>query len=153
MQYDPNSPIWLQVMTVLETDIVTGKRPPGDKLPGGGDLAIAFSINPNTAVRVYQELEKQGLCETRRGLGTFVTEDAERIAALRKELALRAVRQFGEKLLAALGAQGILVKIHIVRINLNRGAAMGALIFNAALKRLVFSVLCQVLIVIIVFFS
>ena len=98
MQYDPNSPIWLQVMTVLETDIVTGKRPPGDKLPGGRDLAIAFSINPNTAVRVYQELEKQGLCETRRGLGTFVTEDAERIAALRKELALRAVRQFADRM-------------------------------------------------------
>ena len=98
MQYDPNSPIWLQGMTVLETDIVTGKRPPGDKLPGGRDLAIAFSINPNTAVRVYQELEKQGLCETRRGLGTFVTEDAERIAALRKELALRAVRQFSDRM-------------------------------------------------------
>lgn len=71
MQFDPMSPIWLQVMTALKTDIAVGKRLPGEKLPGGRDLALAFSINPNTAARVYQELEKEGLCETRRGMGTY----------------------------------------------------------------------------------
>ena len=75
MQYDPNTPIWLQVMTLLKTDIVTGKSAPGSKLPGGRDLALKYTINPNTAARVYQELEKAGLCETRRGLGTFVTKN------------------------------------------------------------------------------
>ncbi len=94
MQYDPNSPIWLQVMTVLKTEIVTGRRPPGEKLPGGRELALAYTINPNTAARVYQELEKEGLCETRRGLGTFVTENAARIAALRGEMARQAVNRF-----------------------------------------------------------
>lgn len=94
MQYDPNSPIWLQVMTAIKTDIVTGNRAPGEKLPGGRDLALQYTINPNTAARVYQELEKEGLCETRRGLGTFVTEEEARIAALRQEMARQAVRQF-----------------------------------------------------------
>ncbi len=94
MQYDANIPIWLQVMSVLETDIATGQRPPGEKLPGGRDLALSFTINPNTAARVYQELEKAGLCVTRRGLGTFVTEDTARIAQLRAELARKAVEQF-----------------------------------------------------------
>ncbi|MBQ9264887.1 MAG: GntR family transcriptional regulator [Clostridia bacterium] len=98
MQYDPNSPIWLQVMTAIKTDIVTGKRAPGEKLPGGRDLALQYTINPNTAARVYQELEKEGLCETRRGLGTFVTEDAARIGVLRTEMAHQAVRQFLENM-------------------------------------------------------
>ena len=93
MQFDPMTPIWLQVMKAIETDIVTGRRPPGSKLPGGRDLALEYTINPNTAARVYQELERQGLCETRRGLGTFVTEDGEKIAELRNELARQAVRQ------------------------------------------------------------
>ena len=52
MQYDPNSPIWLQVMTAIKTDIVTGRRPPGEKLPGGRELAVQYTINPNTAARV-----------------------------------------------------------------------------------------------------
>ncbi len=94
MQYDANIPIWLQVMTMLQTDIATGQRPPGEKLPSGRDLALSCSINPNTAARVYQELEKTGLCVTRRGLGTFVTEDTARIARLREELARQAVAQF-----------------------------------------------------------
>lgn len=98
MQYDPNSPIWLQVMTALERDIVTGKRPPGAKLPGGRDLALQYTINPNTAARVYQELEKEGLCETKRGLGTYVTNDEKRIAALREELARQAVETFLENM-------------------------------------------------------
>lgn len=94
MQFDSTRPIWLQVMEELETSIVTGERNPGEKLPGGRDLALAYGINPNTAVRVYQELERAGLCETRRGLGTFVTPDTERIAALRAELARRSVHDF-----------------------------------------------------------
>lgn len=94
MQYDPNSPIYLQVMEAIQTDIVTGKRRPGEKLPGGREMAMQYTINPNTAARVYQELEKEGLCETKRGLGTFVTENGPRIAALREEMARQAVRTF-----------------------------------------------------------
>ena len=94
MQYDPNSPIWLQVMTALKTDIATGRRPPGEKLPGGRELALQYTINPNTAARVYQELEKEGLCETRRGMGTYVTGDETRILALRAEMARQAAGRF-----------------------------------------------------------
>ena len=94
MQFNPSAPIWMQVLEALEIDIVTGKRQPGEKLPGGRDLALQFSINPNTAARVYQELEKKGLCSTRRGMGTYVTEDTARIFALREEIAGQAVCQF-----------------------------------------------------------
>ena len=98
MQFDPMRPIWLQVMGEIETSIATGGRQPGEKLPGGRELAVAYGINPNTAARVYQELEKVGLCETRRGMGTYVTCDETRIAALRTELARQAVGQFLKKM-------------------------------------------------------
>ena len=98
MQYDPMRPIWLQVMGEIETSIATGARQPGEKLPGGRELALAYGINPNTAARVYQELEKAGLCETRRGMGTYVTADGARIAALREELARQAVELFMKKI-------------------------------------------------------
>ena len=94
MNFDPMSPIWLQVATRLKQQIVTGDLPPGSKLPGGRDLALQYGINPNTAARIYQEMEREGLCRTQRGLGTFVTESRETIEALREEMARQAVSRF-----------------------------------------------------------
>lgn len=98
MNFDPMIPIWLQVATSLKREIVTGRIPPGGKLPGGRDLALRYGINPNTAARIYQELEREGVCQTRRGLGTFVTEDAESVAALRRDMAEAALLRFVEEL-------------------------------------------------------
>ena len=98
MNFDPMIPIWLQVATSLKREIVTGRIPPGGKLPGGRDLALRYGINPNTAARIYQELEREGVCQTRRGLGTFVTEDAESVAALRRDMAEAALLRFMEEL-------------------------------------------------------
>ena len=97
MQFDPMRPIWLQVMGDIEGTIVSGERQPGEKLPGGRELAMHYGINPNTAARVYQELEKAGLCETRRGMGTYVTDDPAHIEALRQEMARQAVHDFLRK--------------------------------------------------------
>ena len=94
MNFEAARPIWMQVADQIKADIVTGRQPPGGKLPGGRDLAVRFSINPNTAARVYQELERAGLCETRRGMGTYVTGDTERIAQLRKQMAADAADRY-----------------------------------------------------------
>ena len=98
MEFDANRPIWLQVMNALETDIITGRRKPGEKLPGGRDLALRFEINPNTAARVYQELEKTGLCETRRGMGTFVTGDETVIVSARNDFIRQTVKNFLQRM-------------------------------------------------------
>ena len=94
MDFDPMSPIWLQVVNRIKGSIVTGTVGPGAKLPGGRDLAVQYSINPNTAARVYQELERAGLCETRRGMGTYVTEDLDTISRLRTQMASEAADRF-----------------------------------------------------------
>ena len=98
MQYEANTPIWLQVMDRIMTDIVTGALAPGEKLPGGRDMAVKFSINPNTAARVYRELEDARLVETRRGMGTFVTQDTARLQELRLEMDENAAREFTERM-------------------------------------------------------
>ena len=98
MDFDPMVPIWQQIATQLKQQIASGRLSPGTKLPGGRDLALTYGINPNTAARVYQELEREGICQTRRGLGTFVTEHEERIRALRDELSRRAVKRFLDEL-------------------------------------------------------
>ena len=94
MNYDPMTPIWLQVVTLLKQQIVTGQLAPGEKLPGGRDLALRYEINPNTAARVYQALERDGVCQTRRGMGTYVTEDETVISDLRNKMARETVCRF-----------------------------------------------------------
>ena len=94
MNFDAMSPIWLQIVNRIKGSIATGTLVPGEKLPGGRELAVRYSINPNTAARVYQELERAGLCETRRGMGTYVTGDAERIAQLRVQMAADAAGRY-----------------------------------------------------------
>lgn len=69
MEYNPALPIYLQAANSIKRDIVTGKLPPGAKLPSVRDLAVEYTINPNTVSRVYKELESEGrlLHQTRNG--------------------------------------------------------------------------------------
>ena len=96
MEYNPTLPIYLQTANAIKRDIVTGKLPPGAKLPSVRDLAVEYTINPNTVSRVYKELESEGVCFTRRGMGTFVTEDSSKIDMLKKEMAGTLIRDFLE---------------------------------------------------------
>ncbi|MCC8051663.1 MAG: GntR family transcriptional regulator [Clostridiales bacterium] len=94
MEYNAAIPIYLQVMTSIKRDIVTGKIQPGEKLPSVRDLAIQYSINPNTVSRVYRELEMEHVCFTKRGMGTFVTEDTNHVVQMREDMARGLVQEF-----------------------------------------------------------
>ena len=94
MNFDANVPIYLQVVDAIKLEIINGRLAAGEKLPSGRDLALHYTINPNTAARVYQELERQEICFTRRGMGTFVTEDKERIALCKSQMAEEALSKF-----------------------------------------------------------
>ena len=58
--------------------IVSKELKAGEKLPSVRDMGIKYSVNPNTIQRTYSELEREGILETRRGQGTFVTEQEDR---------------------------------------------------------------------------
>jgi len=78
-------PIYLQVGTRVREQLARGDLRPGDKLPSARDLAGLLSINPNTIVHAYAQLESDGILEKRRGLGTFIREDAP-VKTMRNEM-------------------------------------------------------------------
>ena len=96
MEYNPALPISLQVANAIKRDIVTGKLDLGAKLPSVRELAVAYTINPNTVSRVYKELEMEDVCFTRRGMGTFVTQDLEKVKNMKREMAGTLIYEFLE---------------------------------------------------------
>jgi GntR family transcriptional regulator len=66
------TPIYAQVERGLRAAIAAGRLKPGDQLPTVRELAVELRVNANTVARVYSELERAGVFETRRGVGTFV---------------------------------------------------------------------------------
>ena len=97
MEFENNIPIYIQVINQIKKDIITGKLPMGAKLPSTRELAVLYHINPNTAGRVYKEMELQNMCYTKRGLGTFVTEDAAVFKALRESMAQEFISNLSKK--------------------------------------------------------
>lgn len=87
MDFVSNVPIYIQVINDIKHEIALGILQPGMKLLSARDMAIKYSINPNTANRIYQELETEGICYTKRGVGTFITEEEEKLKNIRKEMA------------------------------------------------------------------
>ena len=71
-------PFYLQLKEQLLNAISRGQLKPGDQLPTVRELAVDLTINPNTVNRAYAELEREGLLNSRRGRGTFVSEAGKR---------------------------------------------------------------------------
>lgn len=94
MDYNNGIPIYIQVIRDIKKKIVQQKLMPGDKLPSNRELAVQYKINPNTAARIYKEMELDGYCFTKRGLGTFVTEDEKMQRSIRKEMADELLKGF-----------------------------------------------------------
>ena len=66
------TPIYAQLNRALRAAIAAGRLRPGDQLPTVRHLAVDLRINANTVARVYTDLERDGVLETRRGVGSFV---------------------------------------------------------------------------------
>jgi GntR family transcriptional regulator len=66
------TPIYAQLERGLRAAIALGRLPAGAQLPTVRQLAVDLHINANTVARVYAELERAGVLETRRGVGSFV---------------------------------------------------------------------------------
>jgi GntR family transcriptional regulator len=67
------TPIYAQLERGLRAAIATGRLAPGEQLPTVRQLAVDLRVNANTVARVYAELERAGVIETRRGVGSFIT--------------------------------------------------------------------------------
>ena len=68
-------PIYEQIIDGIKENILKGILMPGDKLPSVREMSSLITTNPNTVSKAYMELERQGVIETIRGKGTYVSSD------------------------------------------------------------------------------
>jgi GntR family transcriptional regulator len=98
------TPIWAQLERGLRAAIAAGRLQPGDQLPTVRQLAVDLRVNANTVARVYSDLERSGVLETRRGVGSFIRAKADE-ARPKKEHEKR-LRAFATRAVADAAAAG-----------------------------------------------
>ncbi|MCY8402226.1 GntR family transcriptional regulator [Bacillus haynesii] len=94
IQIDPRSstPIYEQIIQQMKELCLKGIIKPGVKLPSVRELATIIIANPNTVSKAYKELEREGIIETLRGRGTYISENAKvtldegKIAMIKEQL-------------------------------------------------------------------
>src|SRR5260221_12551377 len=100
-----STPIYAQLDRGLRAAIASGRLSPGDQLPTVRQLAVDLRINANTVARVYADLERAGVLETRRGVGSFVSA-AGRAEARPAQGKTRRLKAFVTRVLADAEAHG-----------------------------------------------
>jgi len=99
-----SSPIYVQIDRGIRAAIATGRLPKGAQLPTVREMAVALRVNANTVAKVYSELERQGVVETRRGVGTFVAEILP--GHPQERVSHAALRDFAARVLEEAAARG-----------------------------------------------
>jgi GntR family transcriptional regulator len=102
------TPIYAQLERGIRAAIATARLAPGDQLPTVRQLAVELRVNANTVARVYAELERAGIIETKRGVGSFVATTATVRAHPPREHDRR-VRAFVTRMLGDAATAGITV--------------------------------------------
>ena len=97
-------PLYAQLTRAIRFAIATGRLRVGQQLPTVRQLAVELRVNANTVAKVYAELERSGVLETRRGVGTFVS--ARHFAASHREEHEKHLTQLVDRFLEEVGAMG-----------------------------------------------
>ena len=100
-------PVYRQLIDQVLVAIASGTLQPGDQLPTVRQLAVDLSINPNTVMRAYKELEIRGILTTQQGTGTFITRQEVRIDEAQRE---KRLTQIIGDFVARAGAEGYTVE-------------------------------------------
>src|SRR5213076_647554 len=99
------TPIYAQLERGLRAAVATGRLRPGDQLPTVRQLAVDLQVNANTIARVYAELERGGVIEAKRGVGSFICATPAKAHPPREHE--RRVRAFATRVLAEAAAAGL----------------------------------------------
>ncbi len=86
-EFSSNVPIYIQIINDIKLRIASGIWEAGQRLKSVRELAVEFSVNPNTMQRALAELEREGLLYTERTSGRYVSQDQSKISKARDELA------------------------------------------------------------------
>jgi GntR family transcriptional regulator len=100
-------PVYRQIIDQVLGGIAAGSLAPGAQLPTVRQVAVDLSINPNTVVRAYRELEIRGVLETQQGTGTFISrQKVERDEVERR----RQLNQIVNEFISRAGAAGFTIQ-------------------------------------------
>ncbi|WP_251862508.1 GntR family transcriptional regulator [Clostridium sp. Marseille-Q2269] len=94
INFNDNMPIYIQIMNYVKENIVNGSFQLGDKLQSVREFSKELRVNPNTLQRAYQELERDGIIFTQRGLGSFISKDKKIMEKLKEEMSREIVQNF-----------------------------------------------------------
>jgi GntR family transcriptional regulator len=100
-------PVYRQLIDQVMGGIAAGALQGGDQLPTVRQVAVDLSINPNTVVRAYRELEIRGTLETQQGTGTFVSHRKVKRDEVERQ---RQLSQIVSDFVARAGAAGFTVE-------------------------------------------
>ncbi len=117
---DP-TPIYAQLERALRAGIATGRLQPGDQLPTVRQLAVDLRVNANTVARVYAELERAAVIETRRGVGSFISATPTQARPPREHE--RRLRAFATRVLADADTAGFVLDEVIAALRAHKGGA------------------------------
>ncbi len=93
-KFTSTAPVFMQIIDRVQTDIISGKLRPGDKLISVRELAQQAGVNPNTMQRALLQLEQAGLIYTKRGSGRFITEDEQKLLDVKAEVITSRIKEF-----------------------------------------------------------
>ena len=116
---DP-TPIYAQLERGLRAAIATGRLCVSDQLPTVRQLAVELRVNANTVARVYAELERAGVIETRRGVGSFITATPLQARPPREHE--RRLRAFATRVLSDADSAGFTIDEVIAALGEHRSA-------------------------------
>ncbi len=100
MKFKDNVPIYLQIKSLINQQIIAGKYALGAKLPSVRDLSVQLEVNINTIQKAINELVQEGVVVTKRGLGNFVTENLQIVDELKEQLINQTIGDMYESLTA-----------------------------------------------------
>ncbi len=100
-------PVYRQIIDQVMGGIAAGALAGGDQLPTVRQVAVDLSINPNTVVRAYRELEIRGVLETQQGTGTFVSYQEVRRDDVERQ---RQLNQLVSEFVSRAGAAGFTIE-------------------------------------------
>jgi GntR family transcriptional regulator len=100
-------PVYRQIIDQVVGGIAAGTLAGGDQLPTVRQAAVDLSINPNTVVRAYRELEIRGVLETQQGTGTFISHQKVKRDEVERQ---RRLSQLVGEFVSRAGSAGFTVK-------------------------------------------
>ena len=108
IQIDSKSgvPFYRQIIEQVQFAIARGILTSGDRLPTVRQLAVDLSVNPNTVIRAYRELEIEGVLESQQGSGTFISPKKPQVDELERQ---RMLDQILTELLARASGYGFML--------------------------------------------